>query len=377
MNRGLSLYLDLVRFLAALAVLITHLAYPELSGGMLLPWRAVGNDAVMVFFVLSGLVIAHVSATKEHGLRDYVASRLARLWSVAIPALALTILLDLAGRMINPDAYHAWWAASSEPLWRIVRAVTFTNELWFQSIRPFSNGPYWSLGYEAWYYAIFAALAYLGGWRRLVWTGILTLMAGPKILLLFPVWWLGVMVHRHIRFSTTGHRAGFALFGVSLAGYAIFRGSGLPDVMLHLTEARLGQSFVNEVLHFSNEFAASYVIGPLVALHFIGAHAISDRLDQWLMPWQKVIRWFAQSTFALYLLHYPMLRFVDAVIDHDETSMLQVFGIFMLVTGLCVLIGPIIEGSKGWWKARLSPRHQAIRQKPGSEYPHKSRHAQS
>src|SRR4030095_922972 len=59
MKRGLSLYLDVVRVSAALAVVVTHLAYPELSGGMLAPWRLVGNDAVMVFFVLSGFVIAY------------------------------------------------------------------------------------------------------------------------------------------------------------------------------------------------------------------------------------------------------------------------------------------------------------------------------
>ena len=46
MNRGLSLYLDLVRFTAALVVLVTHLAYSELSGGMLGYWRLLGNDAV-------------------------------------------------------------------------------------------------------------------------------------------------------------------------------------------------------------------------------------------------------------------------------------------------------------------------------------------
>ena len=36
------------------------------------------------------------------------------------------------------------------PLGRMLAAVTFTNELWFNSVRLFTNGPYWSLGYEFW-----------------------------------------------------------------------------------------------------------------------------------------------------------------------------------------------------------------------------------
>ena len=47
-------------------------------------------------------------------------------------------------------------------------AATFTNEIWFSSIRPFSNGPFWSLGYEAWYYAIFGVWTFTRGRRRLV-----------------------------------------------------------------------------------------------------------------------------------------------------------------------------------------------------------------
>ena len=192
MKRGLSLYLDVVRVSAALAVVVTHLAYPELSGGMLDPWRLVGNDAVMVFFVLSGFVIAYVSEQKEHTLRQYSISRLARLWTLAVPALFLTIILDRLGSVLNPAAYADWWYQANDPVHRIISAVTFTNEIWFSSVRPFSNGPYWSLGYEAWYYAIFAALAYFGGWKRFPIAAALALIAGPKILLLLPIWFLGV-----------------------------------------------------------------------------------------------------------------------------------------------------------------------------------------
>ena len=60
MQRTTSVYLDLLRFLAAAVVFAGH-AYPQrLTGGVPALWRfwSFGNDAVMVFFVLSGFVIA-------------------------------------------------------------------------------------------------------------------------------------------------------------------------------------------------------------------------------------------------------------------------------------------------------------------------------
>lgn len=352
MKRGLSLYLDVVRVSAALAVVVTHLAYSELSGGMLAPWRLVGNDAVMVFFVLSGFVIAYVSEQKEHTLRDYSISRLARLWSVAVPALILTIALDQLGRALNPAAYAAWWYQADDPVHRIISAVTFTNEIWFSSVRPFSNGPYWSLGYEAWYYAIFAALAYFGGWKRFAIAAALALIAGPKILLLMPIWFLGVWTYRRTKKGAVGFRTGLALFFGSIVGYAVFRGSGLPVTLLANTEATLGIGFVNEGLHFSNEFVASYAIGPLVAAHFIGAHAIADRLGLILEKFKGAIRWAAQSTFTIYLLHYPLLRFIGAI-GYDEHSVANVALVFLIVAGTSFAIGPVIERTKDAWRRGL------------------------
>ena len=45
---------------------------------------------MIVFFVLSGYVIAHVLATRERTLFEYFASRFSKLYSVVVPALILT-----------------------------------------------------------------------------------------------------------------------------------------------------------------------------------------------------------------------------------------------------------------------------------------------
>lgn len=355
MNRGLSLYLDVLRFGAAVVVLVTHLAYAELSGGMIAYWRYVGNDAVMVFFVLSGFVIAHVANTRERTLGEYTTSRLARLWSVAVPALIITLLLDSWGARLDPAYYSQWWNDNADPLWRSMRALTFSGQLWFDNVRIFSNGPWWSLGYEAVYYAIFAALFYFTGARKWLVAGALMVIAGPKVLLLFPIWWLGVWTWKRAqRAPLPADKAAIAFFG-SIAIYAIYRWSVLPLFFKAATYHYLGVSETAHYLGFGDEFISSYVIGPLVALHILGAHGLGAHLGRFLERWQGPIRWTAQSTFALYLLHYPMLRFADAAFAHDETNAWQVAALGIGVTGACVLVGPAIERTKGTWKKVLAP----------------------
>jgi hypothetical protein len=105
-NRATSLYLDLVRPAAAFVVLLPHVSFQGISGGRLRILGSVGVQAVDVFFVLSGFVIAHVRATRECDVRSYVVSRAARIYSVAIPALILTAVVDSIGLRESPATYH-------------------------------------------------------------------------------------------------------------------------------------------------------------------------------------------------------------------------------------------------------------------------------
>src|SRR5262249_42471139 len=81
MTTALSLYLDALRFSAALFVFIGHYSAQRHSGGLF--WQAFshGRTAVLVFLVLSGFVIAWITETKEQTLEEYALSRAARLYS--------------------------------------------------------------------------------------------------------------------------------------------------------------------------------------------------------------------------------------------------------------------------------------------------------
>jgi peptidoglycan/LPS O-acetylase OafA/YrhL len=116
MNKTTSVYLDLIRFLAGLAVLLGHASYARFRGEWLQGIGFLKHDAVIVFFVLSGYVIAYVATHKEDDIIDYSISRFARLYSVVLPALLLTVFLDNWGALLDPQRYSGY-AYDMTTLW--------------------------------------------------------------------------------------------------------------------------------------------------------------------------------------------------------------------------------------------------------------------
>jgi peptidoglycan/LPS O-acetylase OafA/YrhL len=102
MKKDLSIYLDILRVLAAATVFLAHLSSMKNSGGFLWQFQNFGHPAVIVFFVLSGYLIQYSVTARENTLIDYAVARLGRLYSVVIPALLLTYVLDRIGASFDP-----------------------------------------------------------------------------------------------------------------------------------------------------------------------------------------------------------------------------------------------------------------------------------
>jgi peptidoglycan/LPS O-acetylase OafA/YrhL len=348
MNRNLSIYLDFVRFMTALTVFVVHANYQRFTGGLPVLWQLkdLGNDAVMVFFVLSGFVIAHVAATKESTLQEYAASRLARLYSVVVPALILTLTLDAAGSVLDPSLYSGRWYEYDQPLQRVLAGLTFTNELWFSYTRPFSNGPFWSLGYEPWYYVLFGAAFFLRGTARYVAVTVVCLLIGPKILLLMPVWLLGVWAYHEASRPRLSAKQGLMLMIGSAGLYLFFRLNDGPDHLLDLTREWFGPDVLHDKLSWSRKFLSSYLIGICVALHFIGAAALAPHLKRLPQVLERPIRFSAGLTFSLYLLHYPLLQFFSALVPTLGMQEHRAAFVGVGVLAVVALLGPAIERQK-------------------------------
>jgi peptidoglycan/LPS O-acetylase OafA/YrhL len=289
LRRGFSNYCDLLRFLAAFAVLISHTSPQYISGGFLYQLQGLGHPAVIVFFVLSGYVIDYVVNVKETTFPDYATSRLARLYSVLLPAILLTYVADLIGSAHNPNLYSM--SAEDFPVLRMLSATLFLSQSWTLDLPLFSNNSYWSLPYEFWYYVLFGAAFFLSGRSRLVAIGVAALIAGPKILLLFPIWLFGVLAHRMSR-KPISERTAELLF---LSSFAVSAAIGLGNLgFIHGVN-------VNYLPPLFSQY--DYLLGAAIALNLYAG----SFLEFSLLQQTKTIKYLAGMTFSLYLFHLPLL----------------------------------------------------------------------
>lgn len=319
MSRGFSLYLDGVRTLAALVVLMSHSAYSRFTDGDYLIVRELnlGSDAVILFFVMSGCVVAFTVDTKDRTWKSFVFNRASRLYSVALPAVALTIVFDAIGSSIDPVAYDGWWHGK-EPL-PVSTAISllFANEWGPIGLRLGSNGPYWSLSYEAGYYILFGIAVYMSGLRRAVLLFGAAALLGPKILVLMPSWICGVVVWRRLAANRgpLGRRQRNAMLAVAFGSVATYAGcvaADVPDLFLRLSSELIGTEAF-EALRFSDEFLWNALIGALFASHLYAVGRLLQESGDGTWA-NRPIRWLAGASFSIYLMHYPTLQIVDAAL---------------------------------------------------------------
>ncbi len=340
MNRATSTYLDIIRPLAALMVMLSHVSYAGLTLGQLSFMRSVGGQAVDIFFVLSGFVIAHVCATAEQDARGYFVSRAARIYSVAIPALILTFALDAIGIRADPSTYADGFQTFGPGL--LARSLLFIGEQWNAHRFPGSDGPYWSLGFEVWYYVAFGA--YVFAPARMRWWAMSAVLAfiGPKVALMFPAWLMGVACHRLRQRHPRGRTSGWLLFGSSillLAGYQFMPHSASPQFAAF--------SFSSERLLST---AQDYGLALVFSMNIVGFAAISDFFAPWLARRATSIRWIAGGTFTLYLMHLPIMFFLASISPWPKSSAWTLALLLVATPIACMALAEISERRKTTWR---------------------------
>jgi exopolysaccharide production protein ExoZ len=173
--------LDVMRFLAASAVVAFHLSFyawanafsttghafqraSSLPGAT--PWTWFGWVGVEVFFVISGFVIAHSAVGVSAG--KFLKNRALRLLPAAWICATITLLarhvmgLDSLGSLLGP----------------------YLSSLVLSPMGPWIDGVYWSLGVEIVFYTLIFALIKSDHLRSLpTMAGMLTLWSGAFLLL--------------------------------------------------------------------------------------------------------------------------------------------------------------------------------------------------
>ena len=328
MTRSLSLYLDVIRPLAALLVLLSHISLPQVSG-QLRAFSNAGSQAVNVFFVLSGFVIAHVWATREGTLREYAIARAARIYSVAIPALILTFLLDNLGMLLSPTVYSEGYQTFSPFL--LIRSIFFLGEQWGAHRYPGSNTPYWSLGFEVWYYVAFGAFVF-SGWLATI---VVLVFIGPKVAIMFPLWLMGAAAYRVCGKRKMAKAVGWLYVIVPICLTAIYE--TIPHSYM--------QAFYAPTSERLPSLAQDYFIGLMFSVHLIGFAALSDIFAPVLETYSKPIRWVAGATFSVYLVHLPIMHFLVALARRD----LPIVSLVVLTLLSCLVFAQFTERKKHVW----------------------------
>jgi peptidoglycan/LPS O-acetylase OafA/YrhL len=339
MSGLVSIYLDIFRFVAAMGVFFSHAEQHSGFAGIL-PFIYFGHfdhKFVVIFFVISGYVIAASASRPDRNLANYSADRLARLSSVVIPALFLTYLLDAIGAMVSPEIY-----SFIDPHWQPIRLLAnllYCQQIWFLCVNPSSNTPFWSLGYEFWYYVLFGLLIFVR--TNLSKTILLLAVAffiGPKIMLLLPAWAVGALAFHATKIYACSYR---------LSSF-LFIATGVTTMLALVFEDQLGFSNGKAglpPLYYSSNFIGDNIFAIIVAGHFFCCGLFSRHLRTNFEPFQmvKFVRWLAGHTFSLYLYHMPLLFFIRAITKYNPQNIYAVLTAMAIVLIIIVGLSKITE----------------------------------
>jgi len=357
-----STLLNIFRLFAAIAVFLGHTNFYWFFSGHtsgLGPQN--GQDYVIIFFVLSGFVISwSIDRKKDYHFKQYLFDRMVRLWSVALPALCLGAILDHFGRSIHPQTYGSIFSSDHLSFKYLISSL-FLHESWFLSVRPGTNAPFWSLSYEFFYYLIFGAIALLPSLKTKLCFGLaICLVAGPKVLILFPCWLVGCISYwgcRNLRPNTLVSLllliSSFYFLISTLAPRwsswtpTHFPGLGLPPLFYSAK--------------YLDDFAIASAIGLL--LFSLSRWFSLDRKPKGRLS--TVVRTCSKCSFSLYAIHFPLMAFLSANWSGGLLKNTSHLRATLLVFLSCCVFALLFEFPLKWYRSLIIRNLPLLSQKCG------------
>jgi peptidoglycan/LPS O-acetylase OafA/YrhL len=353
--------LDGLRGLAALIVVFTHLSLtlPTFSDKWIAPtavhppvgsfgwWftstplqlTLAGDEAVLVFFVLSGLVLTlPVIRRANFDWIGYYPRRIARLW---IP-VAASVVLAVIWIVLTDQT-----AARASSLW--VDEYSIHGLSWAQVLNSFDlifgnislNNPLWTIRWELLFsilLPVFVVVAIAS--RRLWWLVLLATIPAVLIgtyghngaLMYFPVFLTGVVLAVKFREIDEWMRRHASSKRLRIGAIAVLIASLLLlDVHWTLWGLLGGAPRFQTAAH-SLEFVGAFGLVFLAAFWRPVRGLLSTRF----------FRWLGRISFSLYLVHVPIVIAVDSVFNHQFT-VLRILLSLALVLVAAVLFARFVE----------------------------------
>lgn len=345
-TRPMSIALDAVRALAAFAVLFGHTMQITVYNGYFPYWFVLQHNAVLIFFVLSGLVIATTAGKAGSSLTSYAIARAARILPVALPAILFSVGVE-------------WYVTSGQlhdlTPWQVLRNALFSGLFLSESFGTGlpGNPPFWSLCYEVWFYLLFGAAFYLRGRGRLICFALLAALAGPNVLLLLPAWLAGVWVARTGMWRRMSRPMACLLAFLGLVGIPL-------AVPFAQKLAAALTAIVPWNLHYSEFAVTDWFVAAAVAIYFVTLRRLIGAESQLLLALQRPIRYFAGMSFTLYLLHWPVITLLYHLGVKPMAGELGVAAYLAMIVAICALIAHFTEHQRdtvrGWLEKLAGPQ---------------------
>lgn len=329
----LSASLDAARALAALYVFLHHIQnripLPD-SYGFLLRF---GQEAVLVFFLLSGFVIFANEKERASKPRGYLTRRLRRIYPTLLAAMMVSTLVAI-------DNGVFWQRFSWTELLGTLLSLQDVPSLKPGVITPsyLGNTPLWSLSYEVGFYLIFPFV--LAAWKR--WPTSTNHIVGlsccaflvsyylypnhfSRILAYFLIWWAGAMTADAY---LSGKRSVQSI-AATLGWLALSCMISVIAVLL-IGYNGLGVHPFLEFRHFA--FAAFILL--------VVFQPYSSMLAGILFYGAKPAAYLASISYGVYVLHYPL------VVQWNRAS--GEFGLLMSIVLLVICSVMADRGLNKW-----------------------------
>lgn len=323
MYRDWSLFLDVLRLFAAMLVVHAHMVTSRI-----LDTEApleFGREAVVIFFIMSGYVIAYTSEVKHTGWKDYLAARIARITSIAYPALALGFIVAALGVYFSPETYS--YIYQLDGAWKYIAAHSlFLGETSLMTEKPPLNAPYWSLSYEVWYYFLFAIVFYSKGFLRWLLLIPTVMLMGIKLMILLPVWYAGVYLYSTKEKPKSNKYWLGAIITISFL--VLLKSLGADTYLRALIPSSWG-------LGSADRFLWDYIVTALILGFFYCVRSVDL---SFLDKFSAGIRKYANYTFALYLTHNIVLKPFENYLGDEKATWMQI----LLIISVMIVLADIV-----------------------------------
>ena len=298
-----SVMLNLLRVILAQLVLLGHAfdffgVFSQLNQGNAPP--QIGRLAVVVFFILSGLLIAYsVDLKRERGsytFLEYFIERFCRIYSALLPALVIIALIDL----LPYDNFERDYPTDTNNWVSYMIHALHLQEYPFSNWQVLGSGlQLWSISIEWWIYMFYGLVMMGMPYRRRFWFYLLAVVSGVSILGnsikgsgngIAVNWFLGVFIYLSLRNR---------IFQDMKPAYAFSIG-----VFLILTG--LFRVYLFSPLNYLKAYDLHFGVLAAGSLFFfiLGFQKAVFRIPSFV---KRAINFLADYSFTLYLTHFALL----------------------------------------------------------------------